>query len=234
MTTLVKCLVTTFALAALATGCSALRWHPRITARPGRAWSGPWSGGSVGARYRAVDPPPTPTDPSRVLLLAGSAEEPCEVLGLVDEQAALGDEGELLERMRHDAARLGADAVVHVRFEHGTPGDREDGRDLAARDEVQYADLGPDGDAHVDESADDAMHLSGTAVRYRDLVDGRRYEVIELIEVTDRMGREEEALDRLRARATRVRADLVLSVRFDHDEASETVVVTGTAVRFTD
>lgn len=73
-------------------------------------------------------------------------------------------------------------------------------------------------------------HLSGSAVRCKDLLRGRRFEVLGKIEVTAEMDHEADALAELKSRALARGANLILEVRFDHGEGKKTRVL-GTAVR---
>ncbi len=169
----------------------------------------------------AVAPPSTPTiDSSHVLVLQGSAERPCEVLGLVDVHGRMGEEGEALGRLRDRAAQMGADAVLYVEFHHGGEHHHDDG----------------DEDAAVDESADAddpmALHLSGEAVRFRDLIGGRHYEVISQLDVEAPMGDEEAGLRELQRQAAQLHADLIVGVRFEHGSGEGPLHVDGSAVRF--
>jgi uncharacterized protein YbjQ (UPF0145 family) len=75
-------------------------------------------------------------------------------------------------------------------------------------------------------------HLSGTAVRFRDLLRGRRYDVLGELEVTGQMGDEAGALRELKRRARAVSADLILGVMYHHGEGGdEAPRLTGTAIR---
>lgn len=80
------------------------------------------------------------------------------------------------------------------------------------------------------EGGSEKTHLSGTAVRCNDLLRGRKYDVLEKIEVSGEMEHEEEALARLKAQARAKGANLILDIRFDHGEGDRTKL-TGTAVR---
>ena len=83
------------------------------------------------------------------------------------------------------------------------------------------------GDGH------EATHLSGMAVRCRDLIRGRSYDVIGKVEVPGAMGGEEEAFRQLREKARELRADLLIDVTFDHGEAGRgRTKLRGTAIRF--
>lgn len=68
------------------------------------------------------------------------------------------------------------------------------------------------GDGH------EATHLSGMAVRCRDLIRGRQYDVIADVEVPGDMSGEEEAFRRIKLRARELRADLLIDVAFEHGE----------------
>ena len=84
------------------------------------------------------------------------------------------------------------------------------------------------------EGGDAVTHLSGMAVRCRDLLKGRAYDVIGEVKVQGPMGKEEAAFQRLRAKAIEMHASLVLNVKFEHGERSdgELPTLTGTAIRF--
>jgi hypothetical protein len=87
----------------------------------------------------AIAPPGPPRDPGRVLVLAAEqVTRPTEVVGMVVAQDDGSDPRAALEELRRLAAGMGADAVVGVRLELG--------QGLMAGA---------------------AVHLSGTAVRYR-------------------------------------------------------------------
>jgi len=74
------------------------------------------------------------------------------------------------------------------------------------------------------------LHLSGTAVRCRDLLRGRHYEVLAQLNILKPMGHEEDALADLRARARSLGANLILDVHFEHGDESQ-MHITGKAVR---
>jgi uncharacterized protein YbjQ (UPF0145 family) len=102
---------------------------------------------------------------------------------------------------------------------------------------LRAAALGADAIIGVDfehgEGGDAPTHLSGMAVRCRDLLRGRSYDVIGKVEVRGAMGKEEDAFSELKAKARAMRADLVLDVKFEHGEGGEgePTVLTGTAIR---
>ncbi len=75
-------------------------------------------------------------------------------------------------------------------------------------------------------------HLSGTAVRFRDLLGGRKYEAIQKIEVVFEMEQEDEGLRGLKEKARQLHADLIIDVKFEHGEEGQKPRVSGTAIRF--
>jgi len=86
---------------------------------------------------------------------------------------------------------------------------------------------------HHGEHAGEATHLSGTAVRFRDLIHGRHYEVIADLDVRAPMGHERQALHDLEARARDLNADLIVGVHFEHGEGGDGPVrLTGRAIQF--
>lgn len=186
-----------------------------------------WRGRST----MAYAPPPAPiaqavpapvVDSSHVLVLQGSADRPTEVIGLVDVHGRMGEEGEALGRLRDRAAQMGADAVLYVEFHHG--GEHHHDGDAE------------DTDSATDESAAEAdpmaLHLSGEAVRFRDLIGGRTYQAISELTVDAPMGDEAQGLTLLQGRALELHADLIVGVRFEHGTGDGPTHVSGTAVRF--
>jgi uncharacterized protein YbjQ (UPF0145 family) len=175
----------------------------------------------------------------RVLVLQGGAGRATEVIGLIDEHGRMGQEEVALARLRRDAARMGGDAIIHVEFHHA--GDaHEDGDEDHAVDEGAEAtsfsgehEADPDVDADTDEGSDPlALHLSGTVVRFRDLVSGHHFRVIQRLVVHVPMTHEEDGLAELQREARALHADLLLNVEFHHGHGSEPLEVDGTAVRF--
>jgi uncharacterized protein YbjQ (UPF0145 family) len=99
---------------------------------------------------------------------------------------------------------------------------------------VKAATLGADAVVGVEfEHADGkaATHLSGMAVRCRDLLRGRPYDVIGVVEVPGDMGEEEQALRSLRERGRTVHADLLIDVSFVHGEGTAPTLLRATAIR---
>jgi uncharacterized protein YbjQ (UPF0145 family) len=86
---------------------------------------------------------------------------------------------------------------------------------------------------HHGEGHAEAVHLSGMAVRCKDLVQGRAYDVIGTIDVPGSMGHEDDAFDRLRIKARDMHADLIIDTHFQHGEGEgQPTHVTGKAIRF--
>lgn len=160
---------------------------------------------------------------ARVQLIAGMPAQTCEVLGLVQADARPGEGDAALNELRARAAAMGADAVVHVRLHvEDSPGSQSLSGD-------------PDWEAFLDGSSgtwETAVHITGEAVRYHELVDGRRYTVVARIGVTDRVGHEHEALERLASRARGLHADLVIDIEVTNHGDASPFEVHGTAIRF--
>jgi uncharacterized protein YbjQ (UPF0145 family) len=102
---------------------------------------------------------------------------------------------------------------------------------------IRAAALGADAvtgvEFHHGDHGGETTHLSGTAVRFRDLIQGRTYDVIADLDVRAEMGHEEEALRSLRARARAVNADLIIGVSFEHGEGGDGPLrLTGKAIQF--
>lgn len=76
-----------------------------------------------------------PRDPSRVLVLQTTKlDRYAEVLGPIDVHEPMVSDAAALERLREEAAGMGADAVVGVEFHHGdTPGEPTHLSGLAVR-----------------------------------------------------------------------------------------------------
>jgi uncharacterized protein YbjQ (UPF0145 family) len=86
---------------------------------------------------------------------------------------------------------------------------------------------------HHGEPGEEPTHLSGMAVRCKDLLKGRAYDVLGKIEVKGKMGKEDEADKELMAKAGAMHADLVIDIGFEHGEGgNEPTRVWGTAIKF--
>jgi uncharacterized protein YbjQ (UPF0145 family) len=101
--------------------------------------------------------------------------------------------------------------------------------DLRARAAMLGADAVVDAEFHHGEGT--VTHLSGMAVRFRDLLHGRSYDVIGQLDVDGSMFHEEAAYDELKRRASNLHADLIIGITFAHGESGPTHL-TGTAIRF--
>jgi uncharacterized protein YbjQ (UPF0145 family) len=172
---------------------------------------------------RAPVPYAHPDDVARVELIAGMPPQTCEVLGLVEADARPGDGDAALNELRARAAAMGADAVVHVRLHvEDAPGEE------SVSGDPEWADF-------IDDAAgtwESEVHVTGEAVRYRDVALGRRYAVLARIGVTDRVGHEHEALERLASRARAMHADLVIDIEVTNHGDDVPFEVHGTAIRF--
>jgi uncharacterized protein YbjQ (UPF0145 family) len=86
---------------------------------------------------------------------------------------------------------------------------------------------------HHGEGGGEATHLSGMAVRCKDLIRGRPYDVVGEIDVPGRMGHDDEAFAALRARASALHADLITDIRYEHGEGEgKPPHLSGKAIRF--
>src|SRR5579859_548913 len=86
---------------------------------------------------------------------------------------------------------------------------------------------------HHGEPDHEPTHLSGMAVRCKDLVQGRTYDVLGKLEVQGQMGKEDEADKELLRRAGAMHADLVIDIGFEHGEGgNQPTKVWGTAIKF--
>ena len=103
---------------------------------------------------------------------------------------------------------------------------------LKGRAERVGADAVVDVEFHHGEAGGEPSHLSGTAVRFRDLLQGREYDSLGQIEGKAEMGDEGSALRRLKERARALGASLIIHVKFEHGEGNEETRVQGEAIRF--
>ncbi len=79
----------------------------------------------------------------------------------------------------------------------------------------------------------DGAAAHGMAVRYQDPLAGRAYDLLGPVEVSAFEGREDEALDRLRAMALELHADLIIHVQLHYGEGGEgPTSLSGVALRF--
>lgn len=87
---------------------------------------------------------------------------------------------------------------------------------------------------HHGEGGHEVTHLSGMAVRCRDLIRGRRYEILGSVDVPAQMGHDEEAFEEMRNRGARMGADLMIEIEYEHGEgAGSPSHVKAKAIRFT-
>jgi uncharacterized protein YbjQ (UPF0145 family) len=84
------------------------------------------------------------------------------------------------------------------------------------------------------EGGKEPTHLSGMAVRCRDMLQGRQYDVIGELKIEGKMAKEEDAFAQLKAKAAAMHADMILNVKFIHGEGGEGegTTITGTAIKF--
>jgi len=86
---------------------------------------------------------------------------------------------------------------------------------------------------HHGEGGHEETHLSGMAVRCKDLIQGRQYYVISDIDAKGEMGHDDEAFEALRSRGHALGADLIIAIHFEHGEGEgQSTRLTGKAIRF--
>jgi uncharacterized protein YbjQ (UPF0145 family) len=98
--------------------------------------------------------------------------------------------------------------------------------------EAKAAALGADAIVGLDYKRDpvSCARWSATAIRFKDLVQGREYETLGNIEVAYIKGEEAAALKKLKAKAKAMHADLLLDLKYEREGADARV--SGTAIRF--
>lgn len=94
------------------------------------------------------------------------------------------------------------------------------GADAVLGVEFHHGDTGP-------------THLSGMAVRYRDLLGGRTYDVVGRLDVHMPMGHDHHALSELQEQGRALHADLIINIAFHHgDDPHGPTELTGDAIRY--
>ena len=155
------------------------------------------------------------------------------------------------EAEHHSRVYVSPEAVARVRLlesnDAGQPTEvlgivdahQRNGREREALDEIRRAAAALGADAvlgveyHHGESKDEPTHLSGLAVRFRNLLRDEPYDVLEKIEIRTDMDHEEQANDALKRRAAALHADLVIGIHYEHGEGgSQPVLLSGTAIRY--
>ncbi|MBN4050133.1 hypothetical protein JYT28_00095 [Desulfobulbus sp. AH-315-M07] len=77
------------------------------------------------------------------------------------------------------------------------------------------------------------VHLSGMAVRCKDLIRGRSYDLVAVVHAEAPMGHEDEAFRKLKRDAVALGADLIVDITFEHGDGTDhTVALRGKAIRF--
>jgi uncharacterized protein YbjQ (UPF0145 family) len=78
----------------------------------------------------------------------------------------------------------------------------------------------------------DRLHLSGMAVRYRELLRDEPYYVVGELDVVADMDHQERAIAEMQRRGGQLRADLIIKINYRHGDGSEPVHLIGTAIRY--
>lgn len=141
-----------------------------------------------------------------LVLQAGDAGRPTEVIGVIDVHEPTGEHDAALEALRERAALIGADAVLGIEFHHE--------------------------DDHPDDKGI-ATHLSGLAVRFRPVLEDRPYDVLGPVQVEAAMEHEDDGLRALREKGSDMNADAMLDVQFHHGEGNGGATkMTAIAIRY--
>jgi uncharacterized protein YbjQ (UPF0145 family) len=178
----------------------------------------------------------------RILLLGLTMVSP----GCVEATYGHADEAE-----HHESSFVSPEAAARVRLLESTSAGQptevlgivdaheRNGREREALDEIRRAAAALGAEAvlgveyHHGEGHDEPTHISGLAVRFRNLLRDEPYDVLERIEVRTDMDHEEQANDELRRRAAALHADLIIGVHYEHGEGgSQPVLLSGTAIRY--
>jgi len=175
---------------------------------PASAWNAPQAAQSS-KTIEAEDDEPLPTDPAVVARSSSVKVLQDENLGCTTEALGPVDVHKRMESTQKalDALKLRAAAL---------------GAEAVVNTEFEHG-----------EGGDAPTHLSGMAVRCRDLLRGRQYEVIGPVKLEGAMGKEEDAFAQFKAKARAMHADLILDVKFEHGEGGdgESTTITGTAIK---
>ncbi len=86
---------------------------------------------------------------------------------------------------------------------------------------------------HHGEGGDAPTHLSGMAVRFRNLLRDEPFDVLAHLDVASDMEHEDEALGELQRRAGLLHADLLIHIAYEHGEGEgQPAHLTGVAIRY--
>jgi uncharacterized protein YbjQ (UPF0145 family) len=192
----------------------------------------------AGCASNLPDPMFPPTDPPGSSSMRGASGEPREDDEVAEEKAIVNDPAviaaaEKVKIIQNDHVECPTELVGLVDIHE--PVDTVDRALTVLRRKA--AKMGADAvlgvEFHHGEPGEEPTHLSGMAVRCKDLLKGRAYDVLGKIEVTGKMGKEDEADKELMTRAGAMHADLIIDIGFEHGEGgTEPTRVWGTAIRF--
>jgi uncharacterized protein YbjQ (UPF0145 family) len=190
------------------------------------------------AEARPPDPMFPPTDPAESSAARSSAEDSSEHDEIAEEKAIVNDPAVIAA-----AAKVKVIQNDHIECPTKLVGLVDIHEPVESVDQAltvlrrKAAKMGAEAvlgvEFHHGEPGEEPTHLSGMAVRCEDLIKGREYDVLGRIEVTGKMGHEDDADRELLRRAAAMNADLVIGIGFEHGEgSSEPTKVWGTAIRF--
>jgi uncharacterized protein YbjQ (UPF0145 family) len=116
---------------------------------------------------------------------------------------------------------------------HEQPGHHEEAlAELRARAAALGADAVVGMEFHHGEGHGDRLHLSGMAVRYRNLLRNEPYEIVGELDVVADMDHQDQAMAELQRRAGRLNADLIIKIGYRHGDGHDPVHLLGTAIRY--
>jgi uncharacterized protein YbjQ (UPF0145 family) len=192
----------------------------------------------AGCEHNLPDPMVPPTDPPGSASSSSTPSEPKEDDEIAEEKAIVNDPAviaaaENVKIIQNDHVECATELVGLVDI-HEPVASVDRALTVLRR---KAAKMGAEAvlgvEFHHGEPGEEPTHLSGMAVRCKDLLKGRPYDVLGKIEVKGKMGKEDEADKELKARAGAMNADLVIDIGFEHGEGgTEPTRVWGTAIRF--
>jgi uncharacterized protein YbjQ (UPF0145 family) len=116
---------------------------------------------------------------------------------------------------------------------HEKPGHHEEAlAELRARAAALGADAVVGMEFHHGEGHGDRLHLSGMAVRYRNLLRNQPYDVVGELDIAADMDHQDQAMEELQRRAGKLNADLIIHIGYRHGEGHEPIHLVGTAIRY--
>jgi uncharacterized protein YbjQ (UPF0145 family) len=192
----------------------------------------------AGCAHNLPDPMVPPTDPPGAASSSSASSEPKEDDEVAEEKAIINDPAviaaaEKVKIIQNGHVECPTELVGLVDIHEPVDSVERALTVLRRKAAKMGAEVVLGVEFHHGEPGEEPTHLSGMAVRCKDLLKGRAYDVLGKIEVNGKMGKEDEADKELMARASEMHADLVIDIGFEHGEGgTEPTRVWGTAIRF--